>query len=50
MSNLPKHHGAGPDAAASVESAEGRPCLPLSVSYLIAIYRIHSHHLLLYFK
>jgi len=27
MNNLPKHHGAGPNAATSVASAEGRPCL-----------------------
>ena len=27
MNNLPKHHGAGPNAAPSVASAYGRPCL-----------------------
>jgi len=29
MNNLPKHHGAGPNAAASVASAQGRLCWPL---------------------
>jgi len=27
MNNLPKHHGAGPNAAASVASAQGQPWL-----------------------
>ena len=29
MNNLPKHHGAGPNVAASVASAWGRPYLYL---------------------
>ena len=36
LNNLPKHHGAGPNAAASVASALGRPWPACGVLILVS--------------